>query len=132
MRGQINIDWAIRKKDGDLKLRALECNSRYNGFGLCLRLASTVYGINRRDLHFYMDTKMRFAPKWTTQKLIDELDKINSAIPFKGGVVLTSGVEDGKAGFCFIATNAQDLATLRKEFKRHITGLTERPTRDWE
>ena len=132
VRGQINIDWAIRKKDGELKLRALECNSRYNGFGLCLRLASTVYGINRRDLHFYMDTKMRFAPKWTTQKLIDELDKINAALSFKGGVVLTSGVEDGKAGFCFIATNAQDLAALRKEFKRHITGLTERPTRDWE
>lgn len=130
VRGQINFDWAIRQKDGELKLRALECNSRYNGFGLCLRLASTVYGINRKELHFYLDTKMRFSPDWTTKKVIDELEKINAGVTFRGGVVLTSGVKDGKAGFCFIATNRKDLADLRRSFKAHITGLAERPTKE--
>ncbi len=130
VRGQINFDWAIRQKDGELKLRALECNSRYNGFGLCLRLASTVYGIHRKDLHFYLDTKMRFDPSWTTQKVIDELDKINAGVSFQGGVLLTSGVKDGKAGFCFMATNRKDLADLRRSFKTHITGLAERPTKE--
>ncbi len=130
VRGQINFDWAIRQKDGELKLRALECNSRYNGFGLCLRLASTVYGINRRELHFYLDTKMRFDPHWTTKKVIDELEKINAGVTFRGGVVLTSGVKDGKAGFCFMATNRKDLADLRRSFKTHITGLAERPTKE--
>lgn len=130
VRGQINFDWAIRQKDGELKLRALECNSRYNGFGLCLRLASTVYGINRKELHFYLDTKIRFSPDWTTKKVIDELEKINAGVTFRGGVVLTSGVKDGKAGFCFIATNRKDLADLRRSFKAHITGLAERPTKE--
>lgn len=121
VRGQINFDWAIRNVDGELKIRALECNSRYNGFGLCLRLASTVYNIPKNQLHFYLDTKMKFNPIWTTKKIISLIDNINSNLPFKGGVVLTTGVENGKAGFCFITTNRKDLADLRREFKRKIT-----------
>ena len=39
-------------------------------------------------------------------------------------------VKDGKAGFCFIATNRKDLADLRRSFKAHITGLAERPTKE--
>lgn len=127
IRGQINFDWAIRQKNGELKLRALECNSRYNGFGLCLRLASTVYDIPRKELHFYLDTKMRFAQDWTTKMVIEELEKINQEVNLpRGGVVLTTGVKNGRGGFCFIGTSRKDIADLRRCFKNHIKGLISR------
>ena len=123
VRGQVNFDWAIRIKEGQLKLRALECNSRYNGFGVCLRLASTAFGIQKEDLHFYLDTKIRFSKKLNTAKVIKLLEKINKECGFKGGAVLTTGVKDGKAGFCFASTSDARVAKLRSRFKKYILSV---------
>ncbi len=127
MRGQINIDWALRWKEGKLKLRALECNPRYNGFSICQRLASTVYNIKRDKLHFYLDTKMQFNPSWNTKQVISELEKLNKKANIKGGIVLTSRVKDGQAGFCFIGTSRQDIALLRRLFKQRVKELETEP-----
>lgn len=118
VRGQVNFDWAIIKRQGRPRLYALECNCRYNGFGLCLRLASTVYNIPREKAHFYLDSKIKFSGKLTTSKLIAALDKINARQKFRGGIVLTSAANKGKAGFCFIAENEKNLKTLRAGFKK--------------
>jgi len=126
IRGQINIDWALRWKDGELKLRALECNPRYNGFSICQRLASTVYGLTRDEMHFYLDTKMKFDPSWDTKRVIHELEIMNKGVNIRGGIVLTSGVKNGNAGFCFIGTNRKEIADLRRLFKRHVKGLVAR------
>ncbi len=120
VRGQINFDWAVIIKDGGLRLRALECNSRYNGFGLCLRLASTVFGISKEELHFYLDTSISFSKKLTTEKIIDIIEAINRKLPFRGGIVLTCDVREGRAGFCFIATSNKNVAELRKYFRKYI------------
>lgn len=126
VRGQINIDWALRWKNGELKLRALECNPRYNGFSICQRVASTVYGLTRDEMHFYLDTKMQFPSSWDTKRVIKELDALNKQIKIRGGIVLTSGVEVGNAGILFIGTSRKEIADLRRLFKRHIKGLTPR------
>ncbi len=120
VRGQVNFDWAIRIKEGKLVLRALECNSRYNGFGLCIRLASTVFDIPKEKLHFYLDTKIPLKASLDTQKLIDIIEQTNKACACQGGIVLTSGVKNSKAGFCFIATKQQDINCLRSNFKKNI------------
>ncbi|MBP5429381.1 MAG: hypothetical protein J6Y25_00620 [Elusimicrobiaceae bacterium] len=126
IRGQINFDWALRWKGGELKLRALECNPRYNGFGVCLRLASTVYGIPRNQLHFYLDTKIQFSPSWNTKRVIAELKKINEEMNIHGGVILTSAVKEGHAGFCFVGTSRKEIADIRRCFKRHVRGYIPR------
>lgn len=126
IRGQINIDWALRWKNGELKLRALECNARYNGFSICQRLASTVYGLTRDEMHFYLDTKMKFSPSWDTKRVIKELEIINKEVHIRGGVVLTSSVKDGNAGFCFIGSSRKEIADLRRVFKCHVKGLIAR------
>lgn len=120
VRGQVNFDWAIRIKEGELKLRALECNSRYNGFGLCLRLASTAFGISKEHLHFYLDTKIPFSSRFKTRKVISIITKINKELNIHGGIVLTTPVRHGRAGFCFISTSDKNVAKLRSEFKKHI------------
>lgn len=120
VRGQINFDWAIRLKNGKLLVRALECNSRYNGFGLCLRLASSVYGIPKENLHFYLDTNIPLPKSLNTKKAISLLNKINRQFKFKGGAVLVSSVKDGHAGFCFMAEDEKNVNQLRSAFKREI------------
>ncbi len=125
VRGQVNFDWAVRIKDGNLVLRALECNSRYNGFGLCIRLASTVFDIPREKLHFYLDTVIKFSPKLTTQKVIDIIEKINKGYGGAGGIVLTGGVRNGRAGFCFMATSEAGVNKLRSSFKNNLPGVVE-------
>lgn len=123
VRGQVNFDWAIRIKEGKLVLRALECNSRYNGFGLCIRLASTVFDIPREKLHFYLDTVISFSPKLTTKKVIDIIEKINKSYSGAGGIVLTCGVQNGRAGFCFMATSEAGVNNLRNIFKKNLPGV---------
>lgn len=123
VRGQVNFDWAIRIKEGNLMLRALECNSRYNGFGLCIRLASTAFDIPREKLHFYLDTEMSLSPKLTTKKVIKIVDEINKTCGFKGGIVLTGCVRNGKGSFCFMATSSNNIAKLKKSFKRLIADV---------
>lgn len=123
VRGQVNFDWAVRLKEGKMLLRALECNSRYNGFGLCIRLASTVFNIPKGRLHFYLDTKIPFSPKFDTQKVVDIIENITKSHDLPGGIVLTSGVTNGKAGFCFIATSEQNINKLRNSFKKYILNV---------
>ncbi len=120
VRGQVNFDWAIRIKEGKLVLRALECNSRYNGFGLCIRLASTVFDIPREKLHFYLDTIISFNPKLTTKKVIEIIEKINKSYGGEGGIVLTCGVQNGRAGFCFMATSEAGVNKLRNIFRKNL------------
>ena len=119
VRGQINFDWAIRIKNGKLLVRALECNSRYNGFGLCLRLASAL-GIPKEKLHFYLDTNIPLPAKLTTKKIISQIEKINKSLKYNGGIILTSSIKDGRAGFCFMAENEKDVKELRSKFKKAI------------
>lgn len=119
VRGQINFDWAIRIKDGKLLVRALECNSRYNGFGLCLRLAASL-GIDKEKLTFYLDTSIPLPPDITTKKLISQINEINKSNNTKGGIILTSSVQHGKAGFCFMAENETNVRKLRATFKKVV------------
>ncbi len=123
VRGQINFDWAIRIKNGKLLVRVLECNSRYNGFGLCLRLGSSIYDIPKENLHFYLDTNIPLPKRLDTKKAIALIEKINKQFDFKGGTVLVSSVKDGHAGFCFMAENEKNVNQLRNAFKKAISEI---------
>jgi hypothetical protein len=120
IRGQINLDWAIRKKEGKLHLRALECNSRYNGFGLCLRLSSTVFNISREKLYFYLNTNMVLPLQSTTSSIVEIIKKINNNLQFEGGIVLVHAVSKNRGGFCFMATNNKNVSFLRKTLREEL------------
>ncbi|ACC97661.1 hypothetical protein Emin_0095 [Elusimicrobium minutum Pei191] len=123
VRGQVNFNWAITIKDGEYKLRGLECNSRYNGFGLCLRLAKTVFDIPQEKLHFYLDTNIAIDESYTTKDIIKIIFKINTGVKFKGGIVLTSAVKNGRMAMCFISTSPKNVQLLRLALKRAVKNI---------
>ncbi|MGB2578469.1 hypothetical protein AAIR98_000388 [Elusimicrobium simillimum] len=123
VRGHVNFDWAIRIIDGQYKLRALECNSRYNGFGIAVRIASTVFNIPKEKLNFYLDTNVPVDEELTTKDILEIIFDINSSVRFKGGIALTAGVKNGKLGVCYIGTSHKNVQLLILALKRKLKAL---------
>lgn len=119
IKGQINFDWAIVKNGKKSELTALECNSRYNGFGIFVRLAATAFNIDKSELHFHIDTGLKVA-NLTTKKAAEMAIKITKEFPHRGGAVLSSPILNGKAGFCCITDSAEHLEDLREKLRAAI------------